>query len=432
MKVEQCTIIVGAQWGDEGKGKIADYCAKEADYAVRFHAGNNAGHTLVAGKEIYKLHLVPSGILNPRCVCVIGAGTVIDPRVLIEEIDKLGERGIHSRLKISQRAHVIFPYHIALDSALSEHQGSLAAGSTKRGIAPVYADKAYRHGIRMIDLLEPDIFKEKLKKAYQFNEALFKSLSGKSLEESLESIFQNYTYYGKRLSKYVCDTEYELSQAYREGKRILFEGAQGMCLDLDHGLYPYNTSSNNVAGYAEVGSGLAMNHKSTRIGVMKAYVSRVGESPFPTELKGPLGQELRERGHEYGTTTGRARRVGWLDLVQVRQSVRLSGLNALAITKLDILGGLNKIKICVGYRAGSKSIQEMPASLSLMRNAKPVYLSLPGWRPYKEHEYKRMTEQGYDSMPREMKIYTEFIEKNLKCPLSIISLGPDRELTIIR
>lgn len=429
----QLTTIVGAQWGDEGKGKITDFFAINADYVVRFQGGNNAGHTVIVGDQTYKLHLIPSGVLYPNKISVIGTGVVVDPKVLLSEINNLKERGVEPNLKISMRAHVIMPYHIAMDEALCGHQGSLGAGSTKRGIAPVCADKAYRHGIRVGDLLEPALFAEKLDKAYSFNTQILENVFNSPFLESKENIIKNYLEYGEKLKPYITDTEIELYQAYKSGKKILFEGAQGMSLDLDHGVYPHTTSTNNIAPYAGVGSGLATtNTKNRVIGLVKAYVSRVGVSPFVSEIEGEAAQELRDKGGEYGTTTGRPRRVGWLDLVQVRQAVRTSGLTDIAMTKLDILGGMNEIKICVGYNIDEEIVSEMPASLTKLRMAKPIYRSVAGWPSMTTEDVDRFLSAGYNSLPETMRAYIEFVETEVGCPVTIISVGPKRNQTILR
>lgn len=428
----QLTIIVGSQWGDEGKGKITDFFASQVDYVVRFQGGNNAGHTVVAKNETYKLHLIPSGVLYSHVTSLIGNGTVIDPKVLIEEIERLKGRGIDLNLKISERAHVIMPYHIAMDEALSGHQGVLGAGSTKRGIAPVCADKSYRHGIRVGDLLEPEFFKEKLEKAYNFNVNILRKVFEVPFEKSMEEIYQEFCEYGQKLKSFIADTELELFEAYKKGNKILFEGAQGMSLDLDHGMYPHTTSTNNIAGHISVGAGVGFNTSARIIGVVKAYVSRVGNSPFLTELLSAEGDALREKGNEYGTTTGRPRRVGWLDLVQVRQSVRCSGLTDIAITKLDILAGMKEIKVCVAYEIDGELITEMPSSVAKMRRARPLYKTLAGWEEMSKEETKKYVLNGYQSLPHQVKKYIEFIEKETACPVSIISLGPGREETIVR
>lgn len=432
MTTSNITTIVGAQWGDEGKGKITDFFAGEADYVVRFHGGNNAGHTLVVRGETYKLHLVPSGVLYPHVRSIIGAGVLVDAEVLLNELKGLIERGIIPNLGISERAHVIMPYHQALDAALDGHQGALAAGSTRRGIAPVAADKMYRHGIRIGDLLEPELLREKLAKAYQFNVGIITKVFGMPFEQSLESIFEDCINFGQELKKYITDTEVELYQAHKNNKRILFEGAQGMSLDPDHGMYPHTTSTNNIAGHAAVGSGLGINEKTKIVGVVKAYTSRVGGSPFPTELINETGDSIREIGKEYGTTTGRSRRIGWLDTVQVRQSVRTSGLTDIALTKLDILNGFPELKICVAYDIAGERITEMPASLTKMRIAKPVYETLSGWPQLEQSEMDAMIAAGYDALPEAMKKFINFIETQVGCRVTIISLGPERHQTIVR
>jgi len=428
----QITIIVGAQWGDEGKGKITDFFAGQSDYVVRFHGGNNAGHTVIVEGDVYKLHLIPSGVLYDRPISIIGNGTVIDPCALIKELDKLKTRGVNPRLKISYRAHVIMPYHIAVDEGLTGHQGALAAGSTKRGIAPVYADKMYRHGIRMIDLLEPEIFHEKLEKSYSFNVELVNKVLGVEFDTPMDDIYQDYIQYGARLKEYLTDTSLELGQALKAGKQILFEGAQGLSLDVDHGIYPHTTSSNMVAGHIAVGAGLTVRSIDRIIGIAKAYVSRVGISPFPTELGETEAKVLRDKGGEYGTTTGRPRRVGWLDLVQLRQAVRVNGLTELTLTKLDILSGFEKLPVCVAYEARGKRLEEVPASLELYRQAKPVYKTFAGWDELTPDQINSMIQAGFKGLPQAMQNYIRFIEDVLNCPISIISLGPERHQTIVR
>lgn len=429
---QQLTVIVGTQWGDEGKGKITDYFARESDYVVRFQGGNNAGHTLVVDNEIYKLHLIPSGVLYPNTISVIGNGVVVDPQVLLKEINDLQKRGIEPNLKISERAHVIMPYHIDMDEAISTHQGELAAGSTKRGIAPVCADKAYRHGIRVGDLLEPEIFKEKLDKAYNFNRQIIEHVFNRKLKQGPEQTYEEYLEYGRQLQKYIIDVSLELYNAFKNNKKILFEGAQGMSLDLDMGIYPHTTSTNNVAGYINVGTGVGYNTKAQVIGIAKAYMSRVGISPFVTELQEEAAQQLRDKGGEYGTTTGRPRRVGWLDLVQIRQAVRTSGITDLCITKLDILAGFPEIKVCVAYDIDGEKVSEMPASLSKLRKAKPIYEILQGWPQMPQSEFDELIKKGYNNLPWAMQQYVEFIEQQVKCKISIISLGPKRTQTILR
>jgi len=418
------TVIVGAQWGDEGKGKITDFFAGEADYVVRFQGGNNAGHTLVVNNETYKLHLLPSGVLYPNTVSVIGNGVLVDPKVLLEEIEAFEKRGQKLNLKISERAHIIMPYHIFMDEGISQMQGELSAGSTRRGIAPVSADKMYRHGIRVGDLLEPELFKEKLTKAFEFNYNVITKVFNLPCDLKMEDIYNEYLGYGEKLKQYITDTEVELANAYKNNKKILLEGAQGMSLDPDHGMYPHTTSTNNVSGYCEVGAGVGFNCHKKVIGVVKAYMSRVGNSPFVTEMLGDDGEKLRQAGNEFGTTTGRPRRVGWLDLVQLRQTARVSGLTDIAITKLDILTGMPEIKVCVAYEIDGVEYKEMPASLTKIRKAKPIYKTFPGWK---------VSEIGtYESLPAELKNYLEFIEKEIGVKISIVSLGAQREKTILR
>jgi len=428
INTSKITAIVGAQWGDEGKGKITDFFAGESDYVVRFHGGNNAGHTVIVEGNTFKLHLIPSGIIYGGPMSIIGNGVVVDPRVLLDEIEYIEGKGIDPKLMVSDRAHVIMPYHIELDGALSNHQGDLAAGSTRRGIAPVYADKMFRNGIRIIDLLEPDVLMEKLTKGYSFAKGIIEKALSKKIESSVEEIFDSYCSYGERLKPYITDTSVELYNAYKNNKSILFEGAQGISLDVDHGIYPYTTSSNTAAGHISTGTGVSFRDIGRIIGVVKAYLSRVGESPLPSEMHGNEAEALREKGGEYGTTTGRPRRVGWLDLVQVRQAVRVNGLTEIALTKLDVLSGFESIKVCVSYDVNGENILEMPASLSQYRLAKPVYESLSGW----DNLPDKIWEKGFNALPETIKEYIKFVEDQIDCPVKLISVGPQRHETILR
>ena len=421
------TAIVGAQWGDEGKGKITDFFAGEADYVVRFHGGNNAGHTVIVNGETYKLHLIPSGVLYDHPTSIIGNGVVIDPAALIKEIKYLQAKGVDPKLKVSDRAHIILPYHIEMDIALTQYQGDLAAGSTKRGIAPVYGDKMYRHGIRMIDLLEPEVFKEKLEKAFNFNLTIIKAF-GHSSNLNKDKIYNEYVKFGEFLAPYISDVSVDLYNSYQKGESILFEGAQGISLDVDHGVYPHTTSSNTVAGHISSGTGVTFGEINRIIGVTKAYLSRVGQSPLPSELDGIEAETLRDKGGEYGTTTGRPRRVGWLDLVQVRQAVRTNGLTEIVLTKLDILSGFEEIPICYAYKIKNKIITEMPASLSDFRNAKPIYKNLKGWGELTPD----MIEKGFSALPQTLRDYVKYIEDQINCKITIISMGPQRHETILR
>ena len=428
INTSKITAIVGAQWGDEGKGKITDFFAGESDYVVRFHGGNNAGHTVIVEGNTFKLHLIPSGIIYGGPMSIIGNGVVVDPKVLLEEIEYIEGKGIDPKLMVSDRAHVIMPYHIELDGALSNHQGDLAAGSTRRGIAPVYADKMFRNGIRIIDLLEPDVLMEKLTKGYSFAKGIIEKALSKKIESSIEEIFDSYCSYGEKLKPYIADTSVELYNAYKNNKSILFEGAQGISLDVDHGIYPYTTSSNTAAGHISTGTGVSFRDIGRIIGVVKAYLSRVGESPLPSEMHGNEAEALREKGGEYGTTTGRPRRVGWLDLVQVRQAVRVNGLTEIALTKLDVLSGFESIKVCVSYDVNGENILEMPASLSQYRLAKPVYESLSGW----DNLPDKIWEKGFNALPETLKEYIKFVEDQIDCPVKLISVGPQRHETILR
>ena len=426
-KSSKITAIVGAQWGDEGKGKITDFFAGEADYVVRFHGGNNAGHTVIVNGDTYKLHLIPSGVLYDHPISIIGNGVVVDPAALIKEIKYLQAKGVDPKLKVSDRAHVILPYHIEMDVALTQYQGDLAAGSTKRGIAPVYGDKMYRHGIRMIDLLEPEVFKEKLEKAFNFNQTMIKAF-GHSSDLNKDGIYNDYLKFGEFLAPYISDVSVDLYNAYQKGESILFEGAQGISLDVDHGVYPHTTSSNTVAGHIASGTGVTFGEINRIIGITKAYLSRVGQSPLPSELNGVEAETLRNKGGEYGTTTGRPRRVGWLDLVQVRQAVRTNGLTEIVLTKLDILSGFEEIPVCYAYKVENKTITEMPASLSEFRNAKPIYKNLKGWGELTPD----MIEKGFNALPQTLRDYVKYIEDQINCKITIISMGPQRHETIIR
>ena len=420
--------IIGGQWGDEGKGKITDFFAGDSDYVVRFHGGNNAGHTVIVDGNTFKLHLIPSGVIYGGPLSVIGNGVVIDPKALIDEINYLKEKGVEPKLMVSDRAHVIMPYHIALDGALSSHQQEMAAGSTNRGIAPVYGDKMFRNGIRMVDLLEPKVFSEKLNKGYKFNKRLIENVLDQTFDNKMEDILDTYVEYGKILKPYIADVSVELYNAHKEGKRILFEGAQGISLDVDHGIYPFTTSSNTCTGQISVGTGVSFSSIDRVIGVVKAYLSRVGESPLPSESKDSDGELIREKGREYGTTTGRPRRIGWLDLVQIRQAVRINGLTEIALTKLDVLNNIPEIPICTSYELGDNEIKEMPASLTQYREAKPIYKRLTGWGDLPENVW----DHGYDALPTELKNYITFIEDEVDCPVTIVSVGPQRHETIIR
>ncbi|OUW37162.1 MAG: adenylosuccinate synthase [Flavobacteriaceae bacterium TMED184] len=417
-------IVIGAQWGDEGKGKVTDYFAARADYIVRFQGGNNAGHTIILDDKTVKLHLIPSGILHKDCKLVIGSGVVVDPRVLIKELNMLKKEGLSTNLLISDKAHLIMPYHVDIDYHLTNFQNKLAAGSTRSGIAPVYADKLYRHGLRITDLLNKELFEMRLKKSFTFNRLLVENVFNKKFEHTFENIMEEFLSYGETLSPYVANITEELSTALKNNKQLMFEGAQGACLDVDHGLYPYTTSSNTIAGQVEAGAGIGLNNGSKKIvGIAKAYLTYVGRGPFPTEIKGRLEDKIRDVGQEYGTTTGRARRIGWIDLVQLKYANQLNNFSEIILTKVDVLSGLKKIKLCVGYQLNNKSFPGVPSDIESFRNINPVYETLPGW------ESLPNTIESLDQCPKELKNFIKKIEEVSGVTISLVSYGPDRNQT---
>lgn len=430
LKKSRTLMVIGAQWGDEGKGKISDYLTRGVDYVVRFQGGNNAGHTLVVDGEVYKLHLIPSGALYKDKRIVLGNGMVIDPEVLLSEIDNFESRGIKLNMLISERAHVIFPFHIIMDGMIDEYKGTLAAGTTRRGIGPAYADKAERSGIRIIDLMNRSVFEEKFNQLFDLKKNTLRLLYKQRISLNKEEVFETYWKYGQRLKPYVGDVSLEVNAAIDAGKKILFEGAQGTMLDNDHGAYPHTTSSNTVAGAACVGVGVGPNKIEEVIGVVKAYLSRVGSGPVPTEAKGKMGNYLRERGQEYGTTTGRPRRCGWVDMVQLRYACRINGFTSLAITKIDVLGGLKKIPIATKYKYKNSFITELPADLNLQRMCRPVYKELPGWKDLTDADFEAIVSSGYKALPPKMKEYMKFIADESNTPISLVSVGADRKATI--
>lgn len=371
-------VLVGAQWGDEGKGKITDFLAEKADYVVRYQGGSNAGHTVVVGDDKFQLHLIPSGILYPDKVSVIGNGVALDPVILLQEIDGLHDKGIDTRnLKISSRAHIVMPYHKKLDSL--QENGNRKIGTTKRGIGPLYTDKISRTGFRVIDLLDQAVFPQKLKAIVEEKNRLLDKIYG-SPAFVFKDLLDEFRHYAERLRPMVTDTSLLVNQAIDEGKKVLFEGAQGTLLDIDHGTYPYVTSSHPISGGACVGVGVGPTRINRAVGVVKAYTTRVGEGPFPAELFNDTGELIRQRGDEYGTTTGRPRRCGWLDAVILRYAARINGLTDMAITKLDVLDGFEKIKICVAYRYRGQILREFPESLEVLQECEPVYIEIDGWQ----------------------------------------------------
>lgn len=418
-------MVLGTQWGDEGKGKIVDYLAQKADVVIRSQGGNNAGHTVVADGQSFALRLLPSGILFSEKTCIIGNGVVVNPEVLLEEIDGMVKKGVTiSKLEVSTRAHVIMPYHIRIDEEDEKLRGDDKIGTTKNGIGPCYADKINRVGIRIGDLMDRDVFYQKLKTNLELKNRLFATYyncEGFDFEE----IFTKYTALAERIRPYVKDTEYSANQYIKEGKKVLFEGAQATMLDLDHGTYPFVTSSNPTAGGACVGSGVGPRMMSNIIGVVKAYTTRVGAGPFPAEQSNKIGEYLRETGHEFGTVTGRSRRCGWFDSVVVRYAAMLNSLDYLAITRLDILDGLDTINICKGYMYKGIELKEYPESLNILQDVEPVYEELPGWK----------TDisgcKSYDKLPENARYYVERISQLVGVPLGIVSVGPDRSQTIV-
>jgi len=415
-------LVIGTQWGDEGKGKVVDYYAKNANYVVRFQGGNNAGHTIKVGTEVYKLHIIPSGVIQGK-IGIIGNGVVIDPEVLLHEIDDLKRRGITPKLLISDRAHIIMPYHKLLDGAEEQYLGEKKIGTTKRGIGPCYSDKVARQGIRTIDLIHPESLKRKLAMILPLKQRILNVYNITSIL-NYEEILGTYLIYGKRLQTFIASTHIELQAAMRKKKNILFEGAQGTMLDVDFGTYPYTTSSHTIAGGSTIGTGVGPRHIDDIIGIVKAYTTRVGEGPLPTELFDKTGEHLQQKGHEFGTTTNRPRRCGWLDLVVVRHACQLSGITKLAITKLDVLTGLPKVNICTHYRLNKKTLEYFPADIEDVQHCKPVYKEFKGWTKLDSNA------KDFSDLPRSARTYLKYIEKETGVPLALVSIGPGRNETI--
>ncbi len=419
-------VIVGTQWGDEGKGKIVDLLAEYVDIVVRFQGGNNAGHTMVVDGEQFITHLIPSGILQNK-VCLIGNGMVVDPNVLVKELDNLSRRGIDvspKKLKISEKAHIIMPYHRQIDLAREKMKGDKKLGTTGRGIGPCYEDKATRRGIRFVELLDSEVFKDKVNSVIEEkNFYLEQYLSDKPLDP--EGIINQYKDFAKRLAPHVVNISLVMHQALKENKQILFEGAQGTHLDIDHGTYPYVTSSNTVSGNVCCGSGIGPKEITDVIGIVKAYTTRVGRGPFPTELFDETGDTIQKKGAEFGATTGRRRRCGWLDAVLLQNSARLNGLTGIVVTKLDILGGLESLKICTGYEYRGEIIHDFPASLKVLGACKPVYETMPGWM----EDISKIREM--EDLPQNAKDYLNRVEELIETPINIVSVGPGRDETIV-
>ncbi|OYD07943.1 adenylosuccinate synthase [Paludifilum halophilum] len=417
-------VVVGTQWGDEGKGKITDYLAEKAEVVSRYQGGNNAGHTIVFAGKRYKLHLIPSGIFYPEKVCVLGNGMVLHPEALVEELTYLRSHGVSPQnLRISDRAHVIMPYHIKLDMAEESRKGAGKIGTTGKGIGPAYMDKAARTGIRISDLLNRDRFAEKLEKNLEDKNRLLERVYD-TTGFTFEEVYERYLTCADQIRPYVTDTSVVLNDAVDQGRRVLFEGAQGVMLDIDQGTYPFVTSSNPVAGGVCIGSGVGPTKIHHVIGVAKAYTTRVGDGPFPTELKDEVGDQIREVGREYGTTTGRPRRVGWFDSVVVRHARRVSGITGLSLNSLDVLTGLKTVKICTAYRYRGRKLENYPANLDVLAECEPVYEELPGW------DEDITGAQALSDLPLAAQHYVERITHLTGIPLSLFSVGPGREQTI--
>ncbi len=417
--------VVGSQWGDEGKGKITDYLSQEADVIVRYQGGNNAGHTIKFDGKKYSLHLIPSGIFNKRSKAVIANGVVVNPKVLLNEIKMLNENGFDANnLYISNRAHVIFPYHEKLDALQEELKGKLKVGTTKKGIGPCYSDKINRVGIRICDLLDDEILLQKITSNLKEKNAILKSNDYEQL--NIDELFITYKEYGNQIKKYVTDTSLLVDEEIKKGSKVVFEGAQGVMLDVEHGTYPYVTSSSPTSSSVPINTGIAASYINKCLGIVKAYTSRVGEGPFPTVLKNETGELIRKKGHEYGTTTGRSRDVGWLDIMQLKYSIRISGFNKFALMLLDVLDELDEIKICVGYKLEGQEINTIPALEKEYSKVEPQYITMSGW----------MTDitniNTYEDLPENTKKYISKIEELTGVDVCIISVGPDRDQTIIK
>ncbi|MBU4305067.1 MAG: adenylosuccinate synthase [Candidatus Omnitrophica bacterium] len=418
-------VIVGAQWGDEGKGKIIDILSKDADYVVRYQGGNNAGHTVVVGTEEIILHLIPSGILHKNKVCIIGNGVVIDPEALLVEIEYVKSKkiDINSNLRISEEAHVIFPYHKVLDKLREEKFSQTKIGTTGRGIGPCYTDKFARNGIRIVDILNKRIFKQKLKSNLEEKNAIFIKVY-KAKRFSFDKIYSEYLKYAQIIKPYVCNSSVLLNDAIKNKKNILFEGAQGTLLDVDHGTYPFVTSSNSTAGGACAGTGVGPTHIDKVIGVVKAYTTRVGEGPFPTEFSSQLMKKIRSRGKEFGATTGRPRRCGWFDAVIVKHAVRVNGLEAIAVTKLDVLDMMPTLKVCVAYRYKAAIYKDFPADIEALWKAQPVYEEMPGWME------DTTAVKDYSQLPLNARKYLKKLEALVGAKIEIVSIGSERNQTL--
>ncbi|KAF0219737.1 MAG: adenylosuccinate [Geobacteraceae bacterium] len=420
-------VVVGAQWGDEGKGKVVDIYTEFSDDVVRYQGGNNAGHTLVVGNEKVVLHLIPSGILHPGKRCVIGNGVVLDPEVFIREITNLkatGRIADDACLLLSESLHVIMPYHKRIDIAREAKSGAKKIGTTGRGIGPAYEDKIGRRGIRLMDLLDKELFARKLREALEEKNIILQQLLGEK-PFTFEEIYEEYNGYADVLRKYAADTTLTLHRDIKAGKKILFEGAQGTLLDVDHGTYPFVTSSSTCAGGACTGTGVSPRDIHEIIGISKAYVTRVGSGPFPTELDDAVGERLRQAGHEFGATTGRPRRCGWFDALVLKYAVRVNGLTGVALTKLDVLDGFDTIRICTGYSYNGKVLDELPANLDVFEKCRPIYEEMPGWKS------DISGARTFADLPEKTQSYVKRLQELIGCPITLVSVGPRRDQTII-
>ncbi|GKX28717.1 adenylosuccinate synthetase [Vallitalea longa] len=417
-------VIIGAQWGDEGKAKIIDILSEESDVVVRSQGGNNAGHTVTVNGDVYKFHLVPSGILYPGTICVVGNGVVVDPKGILEEIALLHDKGISTdNLKISLRAHIVMPYHKTLDGIKEEYRGNSDIGTTKKGIGPCYMDKAERSGIRMCDYLNPEVFEAKVRENVKIKNSIIKNVFNGDVQFDADAVIEEYKGYLEQLRPYFADTTVIVYNAIEEGKKVLFEGAQGSLLDIDLGTYPYVTSSHPVTGGVCIGAGVGPTMINDCIGVMKGYVTRVGKGPFPTELFDETGDQIRNVGHEFGTTTGRARRCGWFDAVVGKFAVRTSGLTAIALNKIDVLANIDKVKVCVAYKKGDEILKEFPASLEELAKCEPVYEEMDGWGDISQA-------RSYDELPDTAKAYIQRVGELCSAKVTMVGVGPNRDQNI--
>jgi len=417
-------VIVGAQWGDEAKGKLVDVLGSQADLVVRYSGGNNAGHTVITGGKTYKFQLIPAGILHPGTVAIVGSGMVVDPKGLLDELDRtLAQKSDLGTLKISSAAHVVFPYHRMLDALEEEARGANKIGTTSRGIGPAYQDKVARTGIRMGEFVVPEIFEQRFREVLAYKNRLLTMHGSETL--SFDALFEEFSAYAERLRPYVCDTEVLVQEAVAANQQVLFEGAQGTFLDLDSGTYPYVTSSHPIAGGACLGTGVGPRSLKNILGVAKAYTTRVGSGPFPTELDDEVGQFIRDAGQEYGTVTGRGRRCGWLDLVLLRQSARLNSLSGWVLTRLDVLSGLPKLKVATGYRFEGGEIDHIPQNIWDFAKVEPIFEELDGW------EGNLRNARKLEDLPETAQAYLRYVEEATGVPVAIVSIGPDRDETIV-